>query len=143
LLFATIPELIVETQFGSVTYRIWWKTAELRRKRWTINSFFQSPESLTEIKLFSLTKHFIDKAAAFFWEFAHQEADAEKKEDKTFAFDNHNCSVMSRSNCILYAWRCSWWRFKDRYICFCFLIDTSLSESTFQSLWNGSKTSGR
>jgi hypothetical protein len=23
LLFATIPELIVETQFGSVTYRIW------------------------------------------------------------------------------------------------------------------------
>lgn len=78
LLFATIPELIVETKFGNRVFGIHQAEGETRRRYWDYRYLFTITSSLVELKLFQNVQYFYKAIGDLYRGFFMQQKDAQR-----------------------------------------------------------------
>lgn len=69
LLITSIPELVIENIFAKKTYGIYARNSEVMRKRSVFRQLFSSPSPLTELRLYSTARYFIEKTRDLMQEF--------------------------------------------------------------------------
>jgi len=79
LLIGTLPEFIIELKYGEHIWNIHTARAEIRRKYWEFQSHFNSIGSITELKLFQNTGHFIIQVKELLTNFLNEQKVVEKK----------------------------------------------------------------
>lgn len=79
IFIGTIPELIVEAQYGHMVWGIHSGHAETKRRYWELRGHFNVLSSLVELKLFQNTQYFLSTIRELFHSFQLEEKKNERK----------------------------------------------------------------
>lgn len=77
LLLGTIPTLIVEMIYGNTMWGIYGSDAETKRRFFLLRGYFESPNTLAEIKLSSSSEFFLESIKSLFLAFHKKELGSE------------------------------------------------------------------